>query len=613
MKSFLQPVLLHPIPGVLTSVLKSLSVLIAAGLTVVGCTTHKRDLTPGPHPGVVSRASHELQGESADRQRSTLDAELKGETRAYLQASHKTGSDTLDASSAASFQSALTPLSRQVAGLPDETHRPQSGAAAQAIAATDTRSSQISASVNTSDPQPQLLSINAVRAPLDALLFALATEAGVQMKLVGDLPDKVTLSSRDNSLEYILKQLSEQSDFAWQLEDGQLTVWNGDPYGHSYSIDYLNMQRRTQSSVGLATQVGTINAVNSASGSIANSSQTRVENNSEFHFWQSLKTDIDGLISQYRLTGHADSSASATAQYSINAEAGLVTLHATPEIHQALRRYLILLHDSTSRQVLIEATVVEVALSDSFEAGVDWQVLADGVNGISAAQTLVGAPLVNASTINRLVAPSGLLSLVQQGSGGDVRATLSLLEQFGDVRILSRPRIIALNNQSSVLKVVDNRVYFTVNVERRQTETRDEVVTETEIHTVPVGLVMNVTPQISRDGAVMLNVRPTLSRILGFVNDPNPELAQANVRNGVPEIQVRELESMLRVQSGNVAIIGGLMQETTEDNNMRLPGLGRLPLLGHLFSQSARKRQQTELLIVLKPTVMPAANLVAGR
>ena len=257
--------------------------------------------------------------------------------------------------------------------------------------------------------------------------------------------------------------------------------------------------------------------------------------------------------------------------------------------------------------------MVEVALSDSFEAGVDWQVLANGVNGVNAVQALVGAPLVGADTVQRVVAPSGLFSLVQEGSQGSIGATLSLLEQFGDVRILSRPRIIALNNQSSVLKVVDNRVYFTVNIQRRQTETRDEVVTETEIHTVPVGLVMNVTPQISHSGAVMLNVRPTLSRILGFVNDPNPELALANVKNGVPEIQVREMESMLQVHSGQLAIIGGLMQETTQDNDARLPGMGQLPVIGHLFSRTARSRRQTELVIVLRPTIIETQRQVAVR
>ncbi|MGQ7845375.1 pilus (MSHA type) biogenesis protein MshL [Granulosicoccus sp. 3-233] len=451
-----------------------------------------------------------------------------------------------------------------------------------------------------------LFDVNAVNAPLGALLHALATEAGIELQLQGKLDERVTLRLEQRSLPVLIDALAQQTEFAWTLQDKRLQVHNGRAYAFTYPVDYLNMDRRTESSVGLATQVGTINASDSSAHSIANSSQTRLENSSEHRFWDSLHSDIERLVSQQ--TGDA-----APARYTINREAGLLNLHAVPPVHRIIQRYLEQLHDSAGRQVLIEATVVEVTLSDSFDAGVDWQLLANSVNGVSAVQALTGAPLVNAESLGRVVPPAGMISLVQQGRHADVGATLSLLEQFGDVRILSRPRIIALNNQSSVLKVVDNRVYFTVNIERRQSETRDEIVTETEIHTVPVGLVMNVTPQISSNGAVMLNVRPTLSRILGFVNDPNPELAEANVRNGVPEIQVREMESMLKVQSGNMAIIGGLMQETSENSNSGLPALGRVPLVRQLFSQRSRNRRQTELLIVLRPTVIATDSRVLAR
>jgi len=442
-------------------------------------------------------------------------------------------------------------------------------------------------------------SIEAVSTPVQALLFVLASDAGVQLHVNGQLEARVTVNSLDQSLANTLSTLAQQGGFAWQRSGNTLTVWGGQPFSYSYAVNYLNIHRRTQSSVGLATQVGTINATDTGGGSIANSSQTRVENTSEHHFWDSLAADVDNILAQQRLD-----SVNAASRFSLNKEAGLLTLYATPEVHREVQHYMKLLHDNTQRQVLIEATVVEVALSKSFDAGVDWQVLANGISGVNAAQILAGAPVLDADTVDRIAAPAGFVSLVQQNGNSDVQATLSLLEQFGDVRILSRPRIIALNNQSSVLKVVDNRVYFTVNVQRRQTEEKDEIVTETEIHTVPVGLVMNVTPQISDQGMVMLNVRPTLSRILGFVDDPNPELALANVRNGVPEIQVREMESMLQVRSGNVAIIGGLMQETQSDNDARLPGLGALPVIGRLFARQNRNRRQTELLIVLRPTVL---------
>jgi len=326
----------------------------------------------------------------------------------------------------------------------------------------------------------------------------------------------------------------------------------------------------------------------------SNSSQTSLLNSADHHFWGSLALDLDKLIGD-------------AAQFTINRDAGMVTLHASVPMHRLLQRYLDKLNASAQRQVLIEATVVEVALSNDYQAGVDWQLLSNEATGVSAAQILSGSPQVSADTIERIPAPSGLLSLVQKSDLGTISGTLNMLEQFGDVRILSKPRIIALNNQTSVLKVVDNRVYFTVNVERLRSDTKDEIITETEIHTVPVGLVMNVTPHIDRNGEVMLNVRPTLSRILGFVDDPNPELAVADVRNSVPEIQIREMESMLRVSSGDMAIIGGLMQDVKDGGDRSLPGLGSLPLVGALFSQRRKTRRQSELLIVLKPTVLPVS------
>lgn len=461
---------------------------------------------------------------------------------------------------------------------------------------------------NSTELDVPLFSVEAVSAPLQAVLFSLANDAGLQLKLHGTFDDRVTLNAQDQAMDEVLQTLADQAGFSWDRTPNSIELWSGDAYSKSYPVNYLNVSRLTQSSVGLATRVGTINASDGNGSSIANSSQTRIENTSQHDFWQALADDVQSLISQAK-----DSDAPLDSQVSINREAGLISLYSTPEVHRDLQRYLVQLHGSAQRQVLIEATVVEVALSNSYSAGVDWQVLAGGVNGINAAQVLVGAPAVSADSVGRLTAPSGLATLIHKGGTADIMATLSLLEQFGDVSILSRPRIIAMNNQSSVLKVVDNRVYFTVNVQRIQNDEKDEVVTETEIHTVPVGLVMNVTPQISEEGVVMLNVRPTLSRILGFVNDPNPELALANVQNGVPEIQVREMESMLQVSSGDMAIIGGLMQETGSDKTERIPLLGSLPVVGNIFSNRNRQRRQTELLIVLRPTVIEQSKQAAFR
>ena len=268
---------------------------------------------------------------------------------------------------------------------------------------------------------------------------------------------------------------------------------------------------------------------------------------------------------------------------------------------------------SSKRQVLIEATVVEVSLSDSFESGIDWRILdtSDG-STLDYAQILSGTPTAADATATG----SELLTYRNKNSSrGDITATLKMLRQFGDVQVLSSPKIIALNNQPAVLKVVDNRVYFTFEVDRQQSDNGDSrTVVDSTVHSVPIGLVMNVTPFINSLDEVILNVRPTISRILQFAEDPSPALAgQTEIKNLIPEIQVREMESVLRVQSGEVAIIGGLMQNKVDNRNTGVPGLSQLPVLGKIFSRDTRKLEKTELLVFLRPTVMQQSDFQRNR
>ncbi len=447
--------------------------------------------------------------------------------------------------------------------------------------------------------KPPLITTQLIDAPVEQVLHQLAYDAQLRLQLNQALVGTVTLLADQQPLEALLAQVALQVPLYWEIDNGAIQLWGDQVFTKSYAIDYLNIDRSTRSRVGLATQVGTINARgDEIGGGVSNSSQTLLETSADHHFWHSLAADLDGLVY----------SSAQQANYTLNRDAGMVTLTASAPLHKKLETYLYKLNDNAQRQVLIEATVVEVALSNKFQSGIDWQLLSNKATGVNAAQVLSGSPPVNANSVDRITAPNGLLSLVQRSKLGNITATLNLLEQFGDVRILSKPRIIALNNQTSVLKVVDNRVYFTVNVERQRSENKDEVTTETQIHTVPVGLVMNVTAHIDSSDEVMLNVRPTLSRILGFVDDPNPELASAAVKNSVPEIQVREMESMLRVKSGDMAIIGGLMQEVQDGSDRSLPGLADIPVLGGLFRQQRKNTEQTELLIVLKPTVLNSKN-----
>jgi general secretion pathway protein D len=167
-----------------------------------------------------------------------------------------------------------------------------------------------------------------------------------------------------------------------------------------------------------------------------------------------------------------------------------------------------------------------------------------------------------------------------------------------------------MNNQTATLKVADNRIYFTVKAD---TTTSNGIATTnftTTPNEVSVGFLMNVTPQISDAEAVTINIRPTITRIVRYVNDPNPSLATAGVTNPVPEIQTREMESIIKIDSGQTAVMGGLMQDDINYQTDAIPGLGDIPGIGNFFRNRNDTNTKTELVIFLKPTIIrdPSIN-----
>jgi general secretion pathway protein D len=164
-----------------------------------------------------------------------------------------------------------------------------------------------------------------------------------------------------------------------------------------------------------------------------------------------------------------------------------------------------------------------------------------------------------------------------------------------------------LNNQTAMLKVVNNLVYFEVKNDSTTTTTGTTNNFTATAKSISVGLVMSVTPQISENGSILLNVRPTISSKTGDVQDPTPNLGAVN---NVPVIQTREMESMLRLSDGEVAVMGGLMEDKISNTSSQVPGLGDLPGVGNFFRNRSDTMSKTELVIFLKPTIIrdPSIN-----
>jgi general secretion pathway protein D len=293
----------------------------------------------------------------------------------------------------------------------------------------------------------------------------------------------------------------------------------------------------------------------------------------------------------------------------VNPESGIVSVRATSRQHEKVREFLEQVAGSSKRQVLIEATVVEVTLNDNYQAGINWSAL--GINGLGYSFTqaftgpdLPGTPLRVDSSAFTIHYNNPTAAV-----GGSIMSTVKLLDSFGRTRVLSSPKLMVINNQTAVLKVVDNQVYFTVKADTVTNQTTSTTTFTTTQNVVPVGFNMNVTPQISDTDMVTLDVRPTVTRIIDTVKDPNPSLAAANVTSLIPVTQTREMESVLKVASGQTAVLGGLMLDSFEGRREGLPIASRIPVVGDFFSNRNDRAQKSELVIFIRPIVVREASI----
>ena len=467
--------------------------------------------------------------------------------------------------------------------------------------------------------------------PARELLFALARDASINADVHPLTGGLVTLNAIDQTFDEILGRIAGQLDIRYRRRGGVLVIEPDTPVLRSYRIDYVNVARDMRSSSSTATQVA---AGGGGQASLGNNSSTDIDSLSSNRFWERITAAVRAIVrgggdrrpgtEGARDPGGAEAAGGAGGEEGTggagsaggtagtgqgrdagsvvipNPETGLLLVRATTRQHREIRAYLDDVLASARRQVLIEATIVEIELSDRYQAGVDWSRLA-GNAGPSAEQSLLAGNLASAPFF-RLGFRSRDLSL-----------TVRLLKEFGNVRVLSSPKLVVLNNQTAVLKAIRNIVYFEVDV-RTASGTDDNPATariDTDARTAPEGIMLAVTPHVSLDGEIILNVRPTITRVNRFVNDPQPDLANAKVTNPVPELLVREMESMLRLDSGQVAVLGGLMQDNRELDTDGVPGLSELDGIGGLFRFRKDNFVKTELVIFIRPRIIRTPSVGA--
>lgn len=498
--------------------------------------------------------------------------------------------------------------------------------------------------------------------PVKELLLALARDTKENIDIHPGLQGLVSLNAIDETLPSILDRVAKQVNMRYHVEGKTIVVSPDTPYFKTYKLNYVNMTRDTTSTISVNSQIsGGGGGAGAAQAPGGGTSSTSVNTTSKNNFWELLRENIQSILHSTRALAQSaeDRQARAEAARSareerlaqaeavaragqnatnlfdkvfgsspssaitdikedivVNQIAGTVSVMGTERQHELIQQYLDAIGSSSQRQVLIEATIAEVNLSKTYQAGVDWSRLAFSGGGFSFTQQLLGTIGPGGGP------PTGLtVGYANNSSSGLVSITVKALQQFGDTRVLSSPKLMAINNQTALLKVVDNVVYFQIQSQISQatsgTATNNLQSVTTTPQTVAVGVIMAITPQINDKGVVTLTVRPTITRVQKFVNDPNPALTTAPdgsplknpLTNPVPQITVREMESVLQLVSGQTAILGGLMQDTVQRNTDQIPGLGSIPRVGEAFQFRDDNVQKSELVIFIRPTVVKNPSL----
>ncbi len=479
--------------------------------------------------------------------------------------------------------------------------------------------------------------------PAREILFALARDAKINIDIHGGIDGTVTLNAINQTLPQILDRISKQVDMRYELKDGLLVVMPDTPFLKSYKIDYVNMARDAEGGIANSTQVGSGTTTSTGSASAANNSQLSIKNSSKNHFWDTLIKNITDIlretdkilpqgssevvVQQQNTQSQKGDAAKANADNAAviegegttvtrrstfreaasvipNPEAGIITVRATGKQHEKIQEFITQVMRNARRQVLIEATIAEVRLSSNYQQGINWSAIAAGAKGFTLTQLgSAGLPSTNSGnmfTLNYTNATSKF---------GNLSGAVSLLDSFGDVKVLSSPKLSVMNNQTAMLRVVDNLVYFTIKADTTTNQTTTTTTYTTTPITVPTGFTMSVTPQINDSDSVLLNLRPSITRLLGYVNDPNPALAAAGVTSRIPQLQTREMESMLKIENNQIAVLGGLMQDEINNLSDGIPLLDSIPFAGNAFTNRNDNKTKTELVIFLRPVVIKDSSL----
>ncbi len=506
--------------------------------------------------------------------------------------------------------------------------------------------------------------------PLRDVLYELAQQADYDLELDPNIRGSIIFTARNKPLDVVVDRIANVAGLRYKFGDQFLRVELDTPYIKTYKIDYLSFIRSNTGSVSTSVSVVSGEGADTGSSYSASSDSTsdfwgELESNLKQILGGAstgaLKTKRDPRISAVEQNpdvaavspqnnapvktadgsvsvqppkavlrveslpvdddsdSKSDSKESDEMTFSLNKQAGMINVYASEKVHKEVKKYLDELRRSVTSQVLVEAKVFEVSLFDEYINGIDWQLVGAGdlhvgnftsggnsyLNKLAAAGMSSYEPLLASGTV------ANTTNFVTGIVGNDFRALIKAISGFGTVRALASPRLTVLNNQSAVLNVATNKVFFDIDIDKEE-ETDGSTTTtsydiSSDIKSIPEGVLINVQPSINlKDRTISMMIRPTITRVVGTVQDPAVQFiaGSSGIVSKIPEVNVQEIDTVVKVHSGQPIVMGGLLQDRVVNNQEGVPVLSEMPMFGSMFKTNSGSISKTELVIFLKATLI---------
>ncbi|HQP51792.1 MAG TPA: hypothetical protein PLA06_06405 [Syntrophorhabdaceae bacterium] len=432
----------------------------------------------------------------------------------------------------------------------------------------------------------EVYSFSLREADIKDVLRAIAKQTNYNVVMESDVEGECTVDLKDVTLEKALEYIVEPLEFSYKIEGKTVYVSKPRLETKMFSINYLALKKIGNSSVdgSIGGSQGTTAAATTKGSFVA------LESKTEADIWKSLEDNINKLISK-------------EGKIFVNNQANMVVVTDYPKHLKSISKFLEGIETIVHRQVMIEAKIVEVQLSEGYKEGINWQLL----NGklwdysINIGQQF-RSPIILPGGAQTATSPP-FFAIFAGGTHLDINNTfVELLKTQGTINIVSSPKIITMNNQRAVIKVAKQDVYFDV-----QQNTGTGGSTATVIYTpkfINVGLILDVVPQIDDAGNIILNIHPMLTSRISEVAQPINTGTGPTTFTYVPVLDVRETDTMVKVKDGDTVIIGGLLQDYKKNDVKGIPGLMSIPLFGKLFSYTEETSTKIELVVMLTPRIV---------